>query len=73
VEGLIELVAASFARHGIDCPGSELRPDLRSGEPASNAAVEPITNSPMQVAQASLSVALPEHNFGKGQRGDLAP
>jgi hypothetical protein len=69
VEGLIELVAASFARHGIDCPGVDLRP----AGPASATPVEAMTNSAVQSAQASLSVALPEHNFRKGQQGDPAP
>ncbi len=69
MEGLIELVAASFARHGIECPGA----DLRSAGPASASPIEAMTNSVVQPAQASLSVALPEHNFRKSQQGDPAP
>jgi len=69
VEGLIELVAASFARHGIDCPGA----DLRSAGSLSTAPVEPMTGTAVEPGEASLSVVLPEHNFRKGQASDPAP
>jgi len=33
MEGLIELVAASFLRHGIECPASDSAPRIQSTEP----------------------------------------
>jgi len=60
MEGLIELVAASFARHGIECPADNFqlaRPTAQAIHPA-----EPI-----------LTTALPEHNFRKSLQGDPAP
>ena len=63
MEGLIELVAASFARHGIECPAD----------------VSPAGPVPTQPAQATrpaeplLTAALPEHNFRKSLQGDPAP
>ncbi|MFZ3266133.1 MAG: hypothetical protein WA172_19155 [Terriglobales bacterium] len=37
MEGLIELVAASFVRHGIECPASDpsATPRIRPAEPTS--------------------------------------
>ena len=69
MEGLIELVAASFARNGIECPAA----DFRSAGGLSAAPVEPTTNTPAQPVELSLAVTLPEHNFRKGQQGDPAP
>ncbi len=64
MEGLIELVAASFARHGIECPA-----DLQLARPMS---AQP------KPTQAACSVepafsALPEHNYRKGLQADSAP
>ncbi|HTR27449.1 MAG TPA: hypothetical protein VMI10_26000 [Terriglobales bacterium] len=52
MEGLIELVAASFVRHGIECPAdsSASRPSSAPGKPAA---------PPIEPA------ALPEHSFRK--------
>jgi hypothetical protein len=71
VEGLIELVAASFARHGIDCPPAE----SRSAVPASVTAMEKMQALAVRqvCAEATLSVVLPEHNFRKSQQGDPVP
>jgi len=69
VESLIELVAASFARHGIDCPAA----DWRAAAPVSATSVEPMPDRAVQPAEAAFSVVLPEHNFRKGQQGDPAP
>jgi hypothetical protein len=53
MDGLIELVAASFARHGIECP----------------AVVEKPASSSLQVQTHEGAVAdpttLPEHNYRK--------
>jgi hypothetical protein len=72
VESLIELVAASFARHGIDCPAA----DLRSAEPVAAASVEPMPGTMPGTAvrpdEAVLRAVLPEHNFRKGPASDPA-
>jgi hypothetical protein len=57
MEDLIELVAASFARHGIECPADD--PTI----------VERPVSSRVQADPA----ALPEHNFRKRLQGDPAP
>ena len=57
MEGLMQLVAESFARHGIDVsPTSDLKP----AEPT------------RVLADTVLPAALPEHNYRKIQ-ADLAP
>jgi hypothetical protein len=33
MEGLIELVAASFLRHGIECPATDSAPRIQTTEP----------------------------------------
>jgi hypothetical protein len=58
VEDLIELVAASLARHGIECPG-----DLQLARPISAPANRP--------AEPTLTAALPEHHYRS--QGDPAP
>jgi len=73
VEGLIELVAASFARHGIDCPGEDLRSAGSRSAALAELPAEPMTNTAVQPAEARLSAVLPEHNFRKGLQGDPAP
>jgi hypothetical protein len=59
MEKLIELVAASFVRHGIESPAG----DLAQTKPAP--AIRP--------ADPILATALPEHNFRKSLQGDPAP
>lgn len=57
MEGLMQLVAESFARHGIDVsPASDLKP----AEPT------------RALADTVLPAALPEHNYRKIQ-ANLAP
>ena len=59
MEGLIELVAASFVRHGIQCPA-----DSSASQPS----------SPSGIAQAPPPIepaTLPEHSFRK-KPDDLA-
>jgi len=63
MEGLIELVAASFARHGIRCPGD-------SAMARSVVSEQAVTKRP---AEPSPISALPEHNFLKSLQGDPAP
>ena len=69
MESLIELVAASFARHGIDCPVK----DLRSAQLISAASVEAMPGTAVRPNEAVLPAVLPEHNFRKGQASDPAP
>jgi hypothetical protein len=57
MEDLMNLVAASFARHGIEC---------QVGDPQ---LVERRASSPVQAEPT----ALPEHNFRKSLQGDPAP
>ena len=64
MEDLIELVAASFARYGIECPASDLR--TVPGNPAASAAAIETANS--QVA----ATALPEHSYRKKPDASLA-
>lgn len=56
MEGLFELVAASFARHGIECPAG----DSQLARPNSVQAVRP--------AEPTLPTALPEHNYRKSSQ-----
>jgi hypothetical protein len=66
MEKLIELVAASFVRHGIEVPAADshlAQTKLAQTKPAP--AVRP--------AEPTLSTALPEHNFRKSLQGDPAP
>jgi hypothetical protein len=61
MEDLMDLVAATFARHGIECPAGDSR--LAQSKPAP--AICP--------AEPTLAAALPEHNFRKSLQGDPAP
>jgi hypothetical protein len=65
MEELIKLVAASLARHGVECPAED--PRLVWGR-----ATSPTSLDPNRRAQ-SEPTALPEHNFRKNLQGDPAP
>jgi hypothetical protein len=56
MEDLIELVAASFARHGIESP---------AGDPQQ---ARPISVQTVRPAEPTLTTALPEHNYRKGSQ-----
>jgi hypothetical protein len=60
MEELIALVAASFARHGIECKPQNPNADH----------VSLLTD---QAAQPAEPTALLEHNFRKSLQGDPAP
>lgn len=60
MEDLIELVAASLARHGIECP---------SADPVSARSALPTQSLNLEPALAEL----PDHNYRKGLQGDPAP
>lgn len=66
MEDLMELVAASFARHGIECPVAE--PKLMERRASS-------TFSARMVALGSSiePTALPGHHYRKSLQGDPAP
>jgi hypothetical protein len=68
MEDLIELVAASFARHGIAGPG-----DSQFVEAEHSRAVAHDGTSESPIAQVALTTALPEHNYRKSLQGDPAP
>ena len=57
MEGLIQLVAASFARHGIESPAPGDSPVSQANRPA----------------EPTLTTALPEHSYRKGSQSDPAP
>jgi hypothetical protein len=76
MESLIELVAASFARHGIECPAGD--PQFVWGQPPpavqterSSAVAGGHSNSGFATAQTTRPAepnALPEHNYRKGSQ-----
>ncbi len=65
MEALIELVDASFARHGIECPGDV--GTAAPGCPTERSSATP-SNSGSGVAEPVSPAELPEHNFGKHQQ-----
>jgi len=67
MEDLIALVAASFARHGIECPPADNDGKVVEKRPSSRACPEQSRGVPDDPA------ALPEHNFRKNLQGDPAP
>jgi hypothetical protein len=75
MESLIELVAASFARHGIECPAGDSQPVW--GRAPSQACVGTAAAVSEPAAAVSpeppLTTTLPEHNYRKSQQGDPAP
>ncbi|MGA7293360.1 MAG: hypothetical protein WBW53_22075 [Terriglobales bacterium] len=70
MEDLIERVAASFARHGIECPAADS--SLVWGRALSSVQAER-SSAGARSAEATLTTALPEHNFRKSLQGDPAP
>jgi len=81
MEALIALVAASFARHGIECPagGSQLawgQPPSAVQAERSSAAASGHSNSGISIVQAAPTArpsALPEHNFRRSAQADPIP
>jgi hypothetical protein len=73
MEDLIELVAASFARHGIETPAGD--PQFVCGQPPqakrSSAVADASSNSGSATAQTARTAEptkLPEHNYRKGSQ-----
>jgi hypothetical protein len=67
MENLIELVAASFARHGLESPAAD------SGFAESKMAQPKPAHEAVRPTEPILATALPEHNFRKSLQGDPAP
>jgi hypothetical protein len=59
MEDLIELVAASFVRHGIECP-------------ASDSPTEGLPGMPVELMSQINPAALPEHSYRKKPKAGLA-
>jgi len=59
MEDLMELVAASFARHGIECPAIDSRLVEKRVPTPARSVLEP--------------TAIPDHNYRKSLQGDPAP
>jgi hypothetical protein len=57
MEGLIQLVAATFIRHGIESPAVGDSP----------------TSQAIPLAEPTLPTALPEHNYRRSTQSDPAP
>ena len=57
MEGLIQLVADSFIRHGIESP----------------AAGDSLASPTIRPAEPTLTATLPEHNYRKSTESDPAP
>jgi hypothetical protein len=77
MEGLMNLVAASFARHGIECPASDPSADAGAvcptddGPGIGRATVNSVLAAP--TTHAPNPVTFPEHNYRKRLQGDPAP
>ena len=71
MEQLMELVAASLARNGIECPpsGSVWRPVPAPVQAERSSAVA----AQSQTARPVEPITLPEHNYRKSLQGDPAP
>jgi hypothetical protein len=79
MEGLIELVAASFARHsfarhGIECPAADshlARPvQTTSAQPKR---IETKSAEAVRRAEPTFTAALPEHNYRKSVLSGQTP
>jgi len=74
MEDLIELVAASFARHGIECPAGDsqlARPvQTKSAQPR---LIETKSAQAVRPAGPTLTTALPEHNYRENSQADPTP
>jgi hypothetical protein len=71
MEDLMELVAATFARHGVLCRAADSKFAPNSVRPAPDATVIP--GPAAQLAESLLTAVLSDHNYRKGLQGDPAP
>jgi hypothetical protein len=70
MEDLIELVAASFARHGIQCPQD---PPIPTSSSCGDGALPRPGEAEPRPQTALFAAALPEHNYRKMVQGDPSP
>jgi hypothetical protein len=88
MERLMELVAASFVRHGVECPSvdsnqmwgrtastvpASLQSEAPTDAPEPRFATSGNSQAAAQPEAAALSAVFPAHNFGKSSQGDPAP
>ncbi len=78
MEALMNLVAASFARHGIECPAIDSKAEAGVVIcPADESAGigRTVVNSVLAApaARAPKPITIPEHNYRKRLQGDPAP
>jgi hypothetical protein len=77
MEDLMEIVAASFARHGIECPVVDPRfVEKRASSPVQaerSAAAGNAVYAGVQTTTPIEPTALPDHNYRKSLQGDPAP
>ncbi|MFZ3340604.1 MAG: hypothetical protein WA609_10190 [Terriglobales bacterium] len=64
MEALIELVAASFVRHGIECPAHD--------SPSDDSPTEGLARMPIEVMSQVDSAALPQHSYRKKAEASVA-
>ncbi len=69
MEDLIELVAASFVRHGIECPASD---SLINDLPINGSPAEKLASLPGQAMAQIDPVAFAEHSYRKKPEAGLA-
>ena len=69
MDGLIEIVTASFARHGIQCPDAASQSAWKQSAPPA----APGQDIKTQAADPVQSTALPKHNYRPLSEGDPAP
>jgi hypothetical protein len=74
MEGLIELVAASFARHGIECPAgdSQLARPVQT-KPVQTRLAQTKPTQAIRSAEPTLTTVLPEHNYPKSSQANPVP
>lgn len=77
MEDLMEIVAASFARHGIECPVGDSDSKVAWGRTPSSVQAErssaPASKAAVQTTSTIGPTALPDHNYRKSLQGDPAP
>jgi hypothetical protein len=69
MERMIELVAASLERHGIECPA----PDSQFAWGRKPAPIQFAVGEPAHLVEPTLTSALPEHNYRKRLQTDPSP
>jgi hypothetical protein len=75
MESLMELVAASFARHGLESRENHVATDAFEHPADRSSTVEPklLSSHEALPAEPALVSALPDHNYRKTLQGDPAP